>query len=174
MAVLFYSSILFLTAFLIHFFYWKIRLPKRQTQALLLIFFTTLIIGSFLLWKQSRNMTIFGISAPKEFWEYVQLYILFISVLIAYIATYVVVEVDSPSLVIIASIFESGSRGLDKNILEKKLNNDLLILPRLRGLVTAGLAHDRDGIYSLRLKGKLMALIFITYRRFLKRIEKGG
>lgn len=174
MNILFYGIELIFTAFFIHFFLWKIYLPQNQTKALLQIFFGTLVIGILVLWKFSAYITLFGILAPTKIYEYLQLTFFFVSLTLAYIATYSALEVDSPSLVIVVDIVEAGSEGLDKNTLELKMNDDILVAPRVRDLVTGKLAYLDGEVYRLTKKGIFVARIFAAYRKLLRKTQKGG
>ena len=174
MSVLFYGLALIFIAFLIQFAIWKTRLPKNQTKALLQIFFGTLVIGILILWKFSAYITLFGILAPTKIYEYLQLSFFFVSLTLAHIATYSALEVDSPSLVIVADIVEAGSEGLDRNTLEQKMNDDILVVPRVRDLVTGKLVCMDGEVYKLTKKGIFVARIFAAYRRLLRKTQKGG
>lgn len=174
MNVLFYGIGLIFIAFSIHLIIWRIRLPRNQTKALLQIFFGTLIIGILILGKFSAYISFLGIPAPATIYEYLQLSFFFVSLTFAYIATYSALEVDSPSLVMVTTIAKAGPDGLDKNTLEQKMGDALLIVPRLRDLVAGGMVCLDEELYRLNQKGILIAHIFIGYRRLLKKAEKGG
>ena len=174
MSVLFYGTGLILIAFFIHLIIWKIRRPENETRALLQIFFGTLIVSTSILCKLSPCVTIFGIPAPTTNYEYLQLCFFFISVSLAYIATYSVLEVDSPSLVIVMNIARAGSKGLDRNSLEQKMGDDVLIIPRVRDLVAAGMVYLDGEAYRIKPKGALLVRIFVGYRELLKKTQKGG
>ena len=174
MNILFYGICLILTALLIHFIIWRIRLPQNQTKALLKIFFGTLMIGTLVLWKFPDYVVFFGIATPAEIYEYIQLSFFFVSLTLAYIVTYSAIEVDSPSLVIVMDIAQAGRAGLDKKSLKQKLNDDLLVVPRVRDLITGRLAYLDGKTYKLTGKGIFIARIFIAYRRLLRKTQKGG
>ncbi len=174
MSVLFYGAGMIVIAFLIHLIIWKIRLPQNQTRALLQTFFGTLIVSISMLWKFSPYITIFGIPTPATNSEYLQFSFFFISVALAYIATYSALEVDSPTLVVVMNIAEAGSGGLERNTLEKKMGDDVLVIPRLRDLVTSGMVSLEGRRYKLKLKGAFIARIFRAQRVLMRKEQKGG
>lgn len=174
MSVLFYGLGLILIAFVIHLFLWKIHLPQNHTKALLQIFFGTLTGGIFILWRFSNYIAFFNIPTPVSLYEYMQLSFFFVSLVLAYVITYSALEADSPSFVMVLSIAEAGSKGLDKNTFEQRINNDVLVIPRVRDLLAGGMVYLDGEVYKLKPKGIFIARIFITYRSFLKRAQKGG
>lgn len=88
--------------------------------------------------------------------------------------TYSALEADSPSLVMIMTIAKSGSRGLEKKIFEQKMNNEILLSPRIQDLISEKLAYVEEGKYKLTPKGLMFARIFSIYRKILKRSQAGG
>lgn len=174
MSVLFYGIGLFIIALMIHFFLWKAYLPKNQTAVLLRIFLGTLVSGISILYKLKISFFLLGIPAPQEGYEYLQICLFYISLVVAYVTTYTVLEVDSPSLVMIGNIADAGPDGLAKDTFEKKLNNEMLIIPRIRDLVTMGMVYYDDRVYKLKPKGIFIARIFIVYRKLLRQSQKGG
>lgn len=174
MSVLFCGLSLIFIAFLIQVSIWKIRLPQNHTKVLLQIFFGTLILGVLVFLKFPTYITFLGISPPTTVYGYLQLTFLFISLTMAYITTYSALEVDSPSLVMVMNIAKAGSDGLGEDTFEQKLSDDSLVIPRIRDLVTGGMAYLDDGRYRLTSKGVLISRVFIAYRKLLKREGKGG
>jgi len=174
MSVLFYGFCLVFIALFIHFSVWKIRLPHNQTKTLLGIFSATLAIGGPILWKYSADIRFFGITAPATIHEYLILCIFFVSLTLAYVTTYSALEVDSPSLVMVMEIAKAGSKGLDKNVLSQKLNNDILVIPRIKDLVIGNLVYLDGNIYKLTEKGLFIARLFAAYRKLMEKTEKGG
>ncbi len=173
MLVLIYSLLLFSTAFIFHIVLWKIRLPKRQTKVLLQIFFGTLMIGILSLNSISLLIPGFDNLIPMKPPEYLHICLIFISLTLSYMITYSALEADSPTLVMVMTIEKAGQEGLDKKEFDQRLNDDILIKPRIRDLITDKMAYlDREK-YKLTSKGVLFARIFILYRRLLN-APKGG
>ncbi len=174
MRELLYGIILIALAFFIHISLWKIRQPTHQKSILICIFSIILIAGSGILFYFRQYVSLFGIKAPQEFYGYFQICIFFISISLAYMVTYSALEADSPSLVMIMTIANSGSDGLSQKNFEEKINNDTLIMPRLKDTLSEKLAYLNGDKYNLTLKGRIIARIFIIYRNIIKRERKGG
>ncbi len=172
MNVLFYGLLLAALAFLLHLVIWKIYLPKRQVAALLKIFFLVLISGIFLLIKFPKLIN-WDILPSANFFEISQLLLLYISITAAYIVSYPAIEADSPTLVIIKAVAGAGVRGLDKSKLEEMMKDDLLIVPRVRDMLSDKMIYLDGEKYKLMPKGMAMARIFLFYKNMI-RGAKGG
>ena len=172
MKVLFWGLFLLVSAFLFHLVVWKIRLPKRQTKVLLLIFFGTLILGLSLLWTRP-TISLFGVAAPNGWVEHLRIALLFTAFTLAYMITYSGLEADSPSLVMVLSIAQAGPGGLSRDVFFKQMTDDILIKPRVRDLLTDKMAYLDGETYRLTPKGILLAKIFVVYRNILG-AGKGG
>ncbi len=173
MKVLLYGLCLFFLSFVLQLIILKVHLPKRQTKALLLVFFSTMAGGLICISFFSNYTETLGIFALDFLYEYVHIALFFISLTLAYMITYSAIEADSPSLVMIRAVARAGAEGLDKREFEKTMNNELLIVPRVRDLVTDKMAYMEGDKYRLTLKGVLFASIFIVYRKLLN-AQKGG
>jgi len=173
MAVLVYGSLLFGLTFVLHVVWWRIRLPKRQTKVLLLIFFGFLCVELFILQRYTLKISIFGLHPPSDVFEYFQLAIYFISLTLAYMITYSAIEADSPSLLIVRKISDAGKSGLSQEVLERGMGDRVLVEPRIRNLLIDKMVEMREEKYLLTKKGFLMTLLFKSYRN-LMRANKGG
>lgn len=173
MKILSLTLILFFTAFILQLIVWRIRLPKRQTKVLLGIFFGTLFAGLLTLKIVPYLIPGLGIYAPKYPLEYLHISISFISLTLAYMITYSAIEADSPSLVMIRAVAKAGSEGLDKKEFDKTMSDELLVIPRVRDLVTDKMAYIDGDKYRLSPKGFLFARLFILSRKILN-APKGG
>lgn len=173
MSVLFCGLSLFIVFLLLHLIVWRIRLPKRQLNTLLKIFFLVFIIGNTIFYIHSKiGVNVYGF-IPKGFIEYLHISILFFSLVLAYIITYSAVEADSPSLVMVLILAKSAKQGLEKERLLRLFNDDLLVKPRVMDLVNSKLAYTNGDRYLLTRQGELFIRIFIFYRNLLK-AGKGG
>ncbi len=88
--------------------------------------------------------------------------------------TYSAIEADSPSLIIVMAVASSGKDGLDKKIFEQRMNNEILLLPRVNDLISEKLAYIENDRYKLTSKGLMFARIFHIYRKLLNRPQMGG
>lgn len=173
MRILFWGLSIFGLAFFSHIVIWKISLPKRQMKILLHLFFSILITSIFCLSFLSLVFSNFHNYAPRGFVEYIHIVIFFVTISLVYITTYSAIEADSPSLVMVMKIAESGSGGLNKDKLFELMTDDILIKPRLRDLINAGMVCVHDNTYKITRKGILFVYIFIFYRKILN-LSKGG
>jgi len=174
MKVLLWGIILFVVAFIFHLIIWKIRLPKRQIKALLLIFFGILILGLLNLWSNTLPLKGLRVAVPLTMAEYLHIALFFTSLTLAYVVTYTALEVDSPSMVMVINIANAGPEGLDKTAFEKTLTDDILVTPRLRDLVTSEVTYMDGNKYRLTPKGIMLARIFVFYRKLMNNTSKGG
>lgn len=87
--------------------------------------------------------------------------------------TYSAIEADSPSLVMIRAVAKAGSGGLNKKEFEKTMNDDLLVIPRVRDLLNDKMAYIDGEKYRLTPKGFLFARLFVLSRKILN-APKGG
>lgn len=174
MRVLVTGLSLFLLAFLIHLAVWKIRLPKRQVKTLLQLFFLTLLAGVFALWSASPGFEIAGIAPLEDIWEYLHISLFFLSLTLAYMITYTALEADSPSLVMIMTISNAEPEGLSKERFEELMNDETLVMPRIRDVLLDRMVYMDGNRYCLTPKGALMARLFLFYRKLIKAPEGGG
>ena len=173
MAGITYGSLLIFAAFFLHLIIWQIRVPKRQTRALMQCFLGVFVVGSFIFRYYSPAISVFGLHPPVALTEYFSIGFYFISITLAYIITYSAIEADSPSLMIIMKIHEASESGLNMESLKADLNNSRVILPRLKDLLIDKMAELEEGKYRLRVKGRLMAKLFSSYRNLMV-TGKGG
>ncbi|MBW1742170.1 MAG: hypothetical protein JRJ47_01910 [Deltaproteobacteria bacterium] len=173
MTVLFYGSLLFGLGLVVHFVIWRIHLPKRQAKIIFLLFTGFLCCGSYILWKYRQELSILGLHPPGDLAQYLQFWVFYVSLTLAYMITYSAIEADSPSLIIIMRIHEAGSSGLAKENLEGVMNDRVLIEPRMKDLLVDKMADFQEGKYRLTKKGVMIARLFAFYREIMK-MGKGG
>ncbi len=174
MSELFYGIILIAITFFLHIFIWKIHQPVHQKSILIFLFSIILIFGLGILFYFRQHIHLLGIKPPQEFYGYLQIFVFFISISLAYMVTYSALEADSPSLVMIMTIANSGSEGLPQKTFEEKINNDTLIIPRLKDALSEKLVCLSEDKYNLTPKGRILANIFMIYRKIIRRERKGG
>jgi len=172
MAVLLWGIMIFIFGFAIHILVWKIRLPKRQVKTFMQIFagvwFLSLIslIGLGITFPDNALL-------PHTYWEFIHISLLTLVIVLSYMNTYPGIEADSPTLVIVDAIQSAGPKGLEQLSLEKKLNDDILVSPRIEDLLTDQMAYLDGSTLRLTQKGRIMARLFIFYRSLMK-APKGG
>ena len=159
-------------AFVLHLIVWRIRLPKRQTKVMLLMFFGTLAAGMVFLWT-NPSFEFLGVEAPAGGLEFFRIALMFTAFTLAYMITYSGLEADSPSLVMVLAIADAGPEGLSREIFFEQMTDDILVKPRVRDLLTDKMAVLDGETYRLTPKGVLLARIFVVYRSILG-AGKGG
>lgn len=172
MSVLACGILLFIAALLIHLIIWRLHLPQKQTNALLLIFSLVLVSGVSVILAYP-GLIKWSLCLSISFFEIFQLLLLYAALSVSYILSYPAIEADSPTLIIIRAVFDSGAAGLDKSSLKRIADNDLLVLPRIKDMVSDNMVYIRDGKYRLKPKGLIMAKLFLFYRNII-RGGKGG
>ena len=160
---------LFAGALALHLMVWRIGVPRRQTRTLLLLFISVLAgaLAAILNWPRTVGIDLL---AP---WEIAQAAALYIALMLAYIATYSALEVDSPSLVMVREVFGAGAGGISRKEFERAMTAERLIDPRLQDMLRDGLVLYRQGRLVITRKGCIVARGFEVYRR-LCRIEGAG
>lgn len=159
-------------SFLIHLIVWKIRLPKRQTGSLLIIFFGILTVSLLCLRYAANFME--ARYVPVNLSEYMQIIFFCASLSLAYVITYSALEADSPSLTMMRVIADAGPSGLEKERFNELMTDDILVKPRIRDLVRDGMVYLDAGRYKITPKGASFIKVFIFYRKLLNAPIKGG
>ena len=157
---------LLLTLFL-HGITWRIAKPKGEYRGLLAL--CAIVFSVFLFLSTVAHISI----SPDSFDDWFSFALLFMATMAAYIVTYSAVQADSPSMRIVLKIDASEGRGLSRHELEKELNDEVLIAPRLHDLLVGKLATLEAERYVITTRGAILAKMHIFYRDLLK-MEKGG
>ena len=149
MKIFLWGTALLLISFVLHLLIWKVRLPRKHTRGLVLIFY-----GTFSVWFCFVIIyTIFGFKWEVDIAfrpeEYVHIFLYYCAVTFVYIGGYTLLEVDSPSLLIIDKIHASGDEGLSKERLYALLNDDVLVVPRINDLTRDEMATLENGTYKI-------------------------
>jgi hypothetical protein len=119
------------------------------------------------------QIILFGYPFPKTFLENLKLFFFYVSLALAYIATYSAIEADSPSLLILIKISQAGDAGIDKLIFDKLWNDDLLVMPRIQDLVNDQMIYLENDRLKISKKGEILVSIFLLYRKIIN-APKGG
>jgi len=154
-------------AFVAHWLLWRVRIPARQTLALMAIFLATLVIGLFssAWWPPAWRFT--------NVWEVLHVAIFHVAAMLAYVVAYSALEERSPSMTILSRVADSGSLGQSREELQAMLVNVSPVEIRLAAMVRDGMVRDEAGTIVLTNKGWAWANTFTTWRRLL-RFRLGG
>jgi hypothetical protein len=156
-----------MSALLIHYTVWKIRVPQRQTRAILLIFFSVLGGAILSLPVIAAQFSILNLALPLHPGSYLHIIGFVTAAALSYMITYTAIEVDSPSLVMALAIDKAGEAGLPEAEFNAMMNDSLLVEPRIKDMLRDGLITKDGNIYHLTAKGRRMAGIFVQHRRLL-------
>lgn len=163
-----FAVILLVLSIVTHWLIWRVRLPTRQTRALLVWLLAcapALFVGAVLLLGADFAL-------PHSLSEMLQVALFHTSMSLAYIVTYSALEEQSPTLAIVRFIVEAGTTGRSRDDLRTIINDDTLIHARISAAVRDGLVSERDAALELSSKGRRVARMFALYRGVLG-TEKG-
>ena len=172
MKILFWGTTIFTSLFFFQLALWKIRLPQRQIKTILIIFFGGLAASLPALACLPADFRLIGAAPPQGPAEFLSIALLVTALILSYMITYTALEADSPSLVM-AQRIAAADGGLSQEAFEAGLSDGILILPRVKDLLTDKMAKIEGGRYRLTPKGRLMAEIFIFHRTIMG-LGKGG
>lgn len=146
-----WGGILLVSAWVTHLIWWRRKLPKHQTTALLVVFTSFLLVGLVINGLLNDRLTII-----KNHWEMVLFILFYIPVAFMYISLYSLIEENSPSLLLIDYVAKAGKEGRDEKELLAFMcpRSEELLDRRLAILVRDNLIHKTDGLITLSKKGK--------------------
>ena len=171
MYLLIFSLSLFCIAFLCHLVIWRFHIPKNPIRALLLIFYSILLLGLFLLWYYQIES---GFYVKNLLIEYLHLIFFFTAMTFTYCFVYLGLIDESPSLIIIMNIFNARKKGISKTEMGHLINDDMIIKPRMEFLVEEKMIYKSEARYKLASKGRNFLSIFIFIQKLMKMPIKSG
>jgi hypothetical protein len=156
-------------AFAVHLTLWRIRLPRRHTATLLVVFFGTLA-AALTLAAAAPALAGYGPSGP---WQHLLLATFHGSLSLAYIAFYSAIEEDSPSCQIVLSIADAGAAGRSRAELAALLDNDRLVLSKIRSMLRDGMVTEKGAALELTTFGRGIAGAYLLVERVFG-LPRGG
>lgn len=151
MNTILYGFFYFTIFFIINIIYWRVTKPVGEVRPLLIVFIiSTCIIHIICIANNLSNILSF---------------ILYCALSFAYILTFPAINIIIPSFKILMLINESGSLSLQEIIIY--FTNDEIYNSRINLLKNDGLLRNQNSNFQLGLSGKIVAIIFITYRKIL-------
>jgi hypothetical protein len=152
----------FATAFLVHLAWWRIALPRRQTAALLAVFFGVLVV-----WLGVSHFFPGRWFTAADRWQAIHVAIFHTACALAYIVAYSALEHRSPSMTLLVAVADSGGAGCTPEQLRSLLAGASPVEVRLNAMVHEGMVTlDGDG-YRLAQKGRAWATVLSNWRRLL-------
>ncbi len=171
MRVLLTAVALTTTAFVAHWIWWRIRIPRRQTATILATFTIVLVIGLGI----SAGPTVITPLTWRlgSFWEALHVAGFHVAAMLAYVVAYSAIEERSPSMTILSRVATSGPEGVGRREIESLLKNVSPVEIRIAAMVRDGMVRNDEGHLALTAKGRAWAGIFSWWRTFLG-FAKGG
>jgi len=158
---------LFTGAFLLHLTIWRFAPPSATARTLVRTFILGILGGLLLILAAAWSLPAFAAWLPSDPFGVLQALLLALAFAAGYVMTYPAIEVESPTLVMVRAIARSGDEGLARATLFDQLNDEVLVAPRVRDLVSEGLATERDGRLHLSGRGRSLVNLFLIWRRVL-------
>ena len=158
MTALIVSLVLVVGAWLLHVVWWRFRLPRHHTGALLLVFAATPLVMS-VIWIASGSPPLVSL------YELPSITALYLSAAGCYLITYAGVEHTSPSLVIIRALEAAGEKGCLKKEFAAVVTESNFVKPRLEALKRAGMLTSTSGGFVLTSLGKRAAQLALMCSR---------
>ena len=174
MNVFIFGTSLFGIALCMHIIVWKIRIPKNQMKALLLIFLLVFISGMLSISLVLCNKSLFCQEAIKSFSEFIRVTIFFTALTISYFLVYNSFIGESPSLYLVWNIANSGKIGLNKKDLYKLIEDDTFIKPRFEYLIEEKMVNKVGDKYILSPKGNTFISIIIIIQKLMNLSKFNG
>ena len=176
MRVLCLAMSIFAAGFMIHWIWWRVKIPQRQTASLLAVFSLTLVVGLMAL---SLPTTVGETVGERDFWklrnawEIAHVACFGVAAMLAYVVAYSALEERSPSMTILTHVADSGERGQSREGLETMLLGVSPVEIRLTAMERDGMVREEGGSLVLTSKGWAWAKTFSAWRRLL-RFRLGG
>lgn len=157
--------------FWIHWIWWRIRIPERQTFALLATFSLVLAVGLV------ATTGVIAIIPPAwrltNAWEVLHVTCFHVAAMLAYVVAYSAIEERSPSMTILSRVAATGADGASRQELEGLLQRASPVDVRLNAMLRDGMVRSDGDRLALTAKGLAWARVFSTCRRMLA-FPKGG
>lgn len=160
-------------AFVVHLLVWKIHLPKRQTRAILIIFFGVQILTVLGMYFVPRYFPLLGLNSYTQFSSYLHVCFFCTTATIAYVISYTAIEIDSPSLLMVRAINNSESNRVSVAEFHNLMKDSLKIEPLITELLNDRMVRLDGQYYRLTPKGAFMTYLIMLHRSLLG-LGKGG
>lgn len=161
---------LFLAVWGLHVALWRIRRPAAGRRLLFLLFLGALVPGLAGALLAGRSAAGPAGLAPAGAWELLLFALLHTALSLAYLALYVALEGDSPTLTLAGLIEAAGPAGIAPADLRRAVGLERHLRSRLERLVTDGMAARDGERYRLTAKGRRL----LGYYAFYGRLSGGG
>lgn len=166
MAALLSSLGLFAFAWLLHLLWWRWRLPRNHTGALLVVY-AAAPFAAILLWMACGSPYIVGLR------DLPGMALLYLGAVGCYLIAYTAIEETSPSLAIFSALQAAGTAGCTREDLSAVITDSNFIKPRLDALRRDGILETVADGCILSPRGKKAAQLAMLVSRLFN-IEKNA
>jgi len=159
---------MFISAFLVHLVWWRVRLPKRQLPVLFkgFVLFFPLGLGAL---NISGQWPAALFTSPAT----AVVGLLYFALVITYVITYSALEGDSPTLSLMRWIARHP-QGVSEKELDGFIASRPFIQARLKALEADDLTEVRDGAVFIKGRPSLFFRIILGWRALYGSMERGG
>lgn len=171
MGILCFSISLVIIAIFLHLVLLKVkfRLPGNSLTIIILIFSVVLIAGFTAAPALSERYNFL----PNTAWNYLQVLIFYVPVMLSYMITYVALEDDSPSMTISRFVEKANEEGRTRQEIRQIVSNEVLMLPRISIMLKDGWIEYKDNRYYVTPKGRFYNRLFAFGLKLLKISREG-
>jgi len=145
-------------AWLAHLAWWRLRLPRHHTLALLIVFSAAPFVAAAVWLLMGRPLLVPMGAIPGVL-------ALYAGATGCYLITYSGVEQASPSLAIIRTLEAAGGNGCSRDELGRLVTEEVFVTPRLEALRSDGLLAASGAGYVLTPRGQRAACIALAFTR---------
>jgi len=156
-------------AFVVHWLIWRVRIPRRQTAALLAIFMLALPVGLVVATTTSAG------AGPwlRTPWECLHVSLWHVAFMLAYIVAYSAIEERSPSMSLLCHVADAPPPGPTRAELMEAVRVVSPVEIRLGNMLRDGMVRQDVEVLHLLPKGRRWAAVFAGTSSFLG-LPRGG
>ena len=153
---------LLMISFIVHLIIWRVHIPTRPMLALLGIFALTpvLVVSIYAASNTLAEPAEISLSGA------VRVLLFYLSCSLAYISLYSAIEVQSPTLAIVAHVASCGSVGCSEAELAEAMPESGSVIERIRLMEVGRLISISEGQCKLTPEGRLWAGLFEYASKF--------
>ncbi len=151
--------------FVVHVAIWRIRLPRADFTELAALFAIGLI---------GAEIALAVLDPEASFCRGLFIAAIYVLAAVCYVSVYTAIELDSPSLSLIAIIRQQPDRSLDEATLERFIVERPFVTSRLGQLLRDGMLAENDDKLHLTGSGQAALAFLDSYRRLIRRDGLGG
>jgi hypothetical protein len=173
MAVLQWTLVLLLAAFVVHLLIWRLHKPRSALKALLVVFAGVGAAGLAALYFGDSAIGSIGLARLSGPAAYLHVLIAYSSMALAYTICYTLIEWDSPTLTIVTMIGRTGKDGLEEAQILKFADDFPFVQSRIESLIAGGVLVKKDGRYLASPGRHIFYRSILFYHRLLKTTQRG-